>query len=126
MKTDEEAAVASPEKIPYGKVMGIVEHRDQLRAITEALTTLGLREVQVLDGFAGAGLLDREHAAASHCFLGDMEAPMVQRYLDAVKNGWIAFAAVVEPETAEEASKTAKSLGALEVVHFGTWVITNY
>ena len=57
---------------------------------------------------------------------GDMEAEMVQRYLEAVEGGLIVFAAVVEPEAANHAATTAKGRGASEVVHFGDWVITNY
>ena len=126
MKTVNESATLEPEKTPYGKVIGIVENRDQLQAVSGALSKLGVNDVEVLEGAAGIKLLDREQDGASHYFLGDMEAEMVQRYLDAVKNGLIVFAAVVEPETADQAATTAKGRGASEVVHFGNWVITNY
>lgn len=126
MKTDDESIAVESEKTPYGKVIGIVANRDQLQAVSEALSKLGVNDVEVFEGAAGIKLLDREQDGVSQCFLGDMEAEMVQRYLDAVKGGLIVFAAVVEPETANHAATTAKRRGASEVVHFGNWVITNY
>ena len=126
MTAVEEPIGVEPEKTPFGKVIGVVENRDQLRAVSEALAKLGVQNVEVLDGAAGVKLLDGEQDAVSQCFLGDMEAKMLQRYLDVVKNGWIVFAAVVEPERADQVADTAKARGATEVVHFGNWVITNY
>ena len=70
-------------------------------------------------------ILGGEQDAVSQCFLDDMEAETVKHYLDAVKHG-IVFAAVVEPDTAAQAAETAKALGASEIVHFGSLVITNY
>ena len=55
-----------------------------------------------------------------------MEGEMLQRYLDAVANDLIVFAAVVVPELAEKTSRIAKMHGASEVVHFGNSVVTNY
>ena len=126
MKTDNGTAILEPEKTPYGKVIGVVNNRDQLQSVSEALSKLGVNDVEVLDGAVGVKILDGEQDAASQCFLGDMEAEMVQRYLDAVKSGLIVFAAVVEPETADQAAAAAKAQGASEVVHFGNWAITNY
>lgn len=126
MKTEDGPFAVEPEKSPYGKVIGIVNNRDQLQAVSEALSKLGVNEVEVLDGAVGIKLLDGKEDAVSHCFLGDMESEMVQRYLEAVKGGLIVFAAVAEPEAADQAAETAKARGASEVVHFGNWVITNY
>ena len=126
MKTDDGSVAVEPEKSPYGKVIGIVKNRDQLQAVYEALSKFGVNDVEVLEGAAGIKLLDREQDGVSQCFMGDMEAEMVQRYLDAVKSGLIVFAAAVESETADQAAAAAKVQGASEVVHFGNWVITNY
>ncbi len=126
MTTVDESALVEPGKTPYGKVIGVVANRNQLQAVSDSLSKLGVNEVEVLDGAVGVKLLHGEHDAVSQCFLGDMEAEMVQRYLDAVKSGLIVFAAVVESETADQAAATAKAQGASEVVHFGNWVITNY
>ena len=126
MKTDDGSAGQESEKTPFGKVMGVVENRDQLQAVSDALSQLGVQEIEVLDGAAGINLLGGEQVAVSQCFLGDMEAETVKHYLDAVKHGLIVFAAVVEPDTAAQAAETAKALGASEIVHFGSLVITNY
>jgi len=126
METNVGSTELQPETTPYGKVMGIVESRDQLRKITEALSALGVREVEVLNGVTGLKLLEGEQDAVSQCFLGDMEAEMVERYLKAAKAGRLVFAAAVQPEAADQAAEAVKTLGASEVVHFGNWVITNY
>lgn len=126
METNKGSIGIEPEKTPYGKVIGVVEDRDQLRAVSEALSKLGVPEVEVFEGAVGLKVLDGEQDAVSNCFFGDMEAEMVQRYRDAVKRGLIVFSAVVEPETSKHAATTAKGRGALEVVYFGNWVITNY
>ena len=126
MKTEDGLGVVEPEKTPYGKVFGIVENRAQFQAVTEALSKLGVTDVEVLDGAVGIKVLDGDQDAVAQCFLGDMEAEMVGRYLEAVKSGLIVFAAVVEPEAADQAAESVKARGASEVVHFGNWVITNY
>lgn len=126
MKTEEGSAKSNLETVPYGKVMGIIKTNDQLQAISKALSQLGVHDVKVLDGIDGIKRLDSEEDAAAQCFLGDMEAPTVQHYLEAVKNGLIVFAVAVESETAAPAAEAAKAQGATEVVHFGSWVITNY
>ena len=110
----------------YGKVIGIVEQRDQLQAVCEALTQLGVQDVEVLDGVAGIQRLDGWQVAVSEYFFGDMELEMVHRYRDAVHNGLIVFAAAVMPEIADQAAESAKERGASEVVHFGNSVIKNY
>ncbi len=51
---------------------------------------------------------------------------MLQRYLDAVDNNLIVFAAPVESEMANSAAEIAKTNGASEVTHFGNSVVTNY
>ena len=126
MKTENELPDLKLEKSPFGKVIGIVESRDQLQAVTAALSALGVQDIEVLDGAAGIKNLNSEQDAVANCFLGDMEADMVHRYLEAVKHGQIVFAAVVEPEVADEAAEAVKAQGATELAHFGTWMITNY
>ncbi|MFM9964885.1 MAG: hypothetical protein ACKV2Q_27085 [Planctomycetaceae bacterium] len=126
MTTETELPDLKLEESPFGKVIGIVESRAQLQAVTAALSALGVQNIEVLDGAAGIKSLDGEQDAVANCFLGDMEADMVQRYRDAVKNGQIVFTAVVEPESADEAAEAVKAQGATEIAHFGTWMITNY
>ena len=126
MDTIHRSVSVPPEQSPYGKVIGVVQNHDQLRAIHEALKKLGVEKFEVFDGPAGVKLLDSEEADISHCSWGEVEVKTVQRYLDAVKNGQIVFAATVESAAADEASEIAKARGATEIVHFGHWVITGY
>ena len=126
MSAVDELLIAPPQMTPFGKVIGIVETREKLRAVSEALTQFGVDEVEVLNGALGVKTLEDDKVAVSNFFFGDMEAVMVQRYLTAVKNGLIVFAAKVESEFVEQAAASIKTLGATEIVHFGDWVITNY
>ena len=126
MKTDAGSPGDQPEKSPFGKVIGVVESQAQLHAVTAELSKLGVHDLDVLDGTNGIKILEGEQDAVAECFLGDMEAETVDRYLDAVKAGLIVFAARVESEIADQAAETAKARGATEVVHFGVLVITNY
>lgn len=90
------------------------------------MATLGAGDIEVLDGLPGIAQLEKWKEGVSEYFFGDMEGEMLQRYLDAVKNNLIVFAAPVESEIANSAAETAKTNGASEVTHFGNSVITNY
>jgi precorrin-6B methylase 2 len=126
MNAVDQTVIAPPKMTPFGKVIGIVETREKLQAVSEVLTQFGVPEVEILNGVLGVETLEDEKVAVSNYFFGDMEAVMVQRYLTAVKNGLIVFAAKVESESVEQAAASIKALGATEIVHFGDWVITNY
>lgn len=126
MTTIHRSVNVQPEQLPYGKVIGVVQNHDQLRAIRETLRKVGVEKFEVFDGAAGIKLLDSEEAEISRYSWGEVEAKTVQRYLDAVKHGQIVFAATVESAAADEASEIAKAYGASDVVHFGHWVITGY
>lgn len=127
MDTIHRSVSIKPEQSPYGKVIGVVENREQLQAIHEALKKVGVEKFEVFEGAAGVKLLDSEETDVSHgCSWGEVEAKTVQRYLDAVKHGQIVFAATVASAVADNASEIAKARGASEIVHFGHWVITGY
>ena len=110
----------------YGKLIGVTPNRDVLQAICDGLTTIGVREVEVLDGPTGVQQLDKWRDAAARCFFGDMEEDLVVRYLAAINQRLIIFAAVVLPETADQAAEMAKAKGAGDVVYFGNSVVTSY
>lgn len=110
----------------YGKIIGVVRNGSQLTALRESLAAEGIREVEILDGLTGTQRLEAWKESVSQYFFGDMEGEMLERYLDAVKNDLIVFAADLEPELANKAAQTASTHGATEVVHFGNSVITNY
>ncbi len=110
----------------YGKVIGVVKYRYQLKALCESLAILGVREVEVLNGPNGTKRLETWKETVSQYFFGDMEGEMLQRYLAAVANDLIVFAAVVVPELADKTAEIAKMQGASEVVYFGNSAVTNY
>ncbi len=126
METEIETAGEKSGSTLYGKVIGVIERRDQVQPLCDELSTLGVREVEVLEGETGIKRMESSLDAVSQFFFGDMESKMVQRYLDAVKQGMIVFVALVVPETADQAAETAKGRGALNVVYFGNSVVTNY
>ena len=126
METETETSESKTGSTLYGKLIGVIEKRDQVQPLCEELSTLGVREIEVLEGENGIKRMESSLEAVSKFFFGDMESEMVQRYLDAVKKRMIVFVALVVPETADQAAETAKGRGALNVVHFGNSVVTNY
>ena len=126
MDNDTETIKQEPDRTLYGKVIGIVKYRNQLKSLCESLAILGVREVEVLNGDSGTERLETWKDTVSKYFFGDMEGEMLQRYLDAVANDFFVFAAVVVPELAEKTAEIAKNHGASEIVHFGNSVVTNY
>ena len=110
----------------YGRVVGVLKHRTQLQSLSESLAALGVNEVDIFDGPTGIQRLGELHKNALQYFFGDMEAVLLQSYLDAAGDDQIVFAAVVDPESANQAASLAKSQGATQVAHFGNSVITNY
>ena len=126
MNINTETVKQKPERTLYGKVLGVVEYRYQFKALCESLAILGVREVEVLNGPSGTKRLETWKESVPQYFFGDMEREMLERYLDAVANDLIVFAAVVMPELAEKAAQIANILGASEVVHFGNSEVTNY
>ena len=109
-----------------GKIIGVVRNRGQLTALCESLAAEGIREMEILDGLIGIQQLEAWKETVSQYFFGDMEGEMLKRYLDAVNNDLIVFAADIEPELVDNAADIASTHGASEVVHFGNPVFANY
>ena len=126
MKNDTETIRQKPDRMLYGKVIGVIKSRHQLKSLCDSLTLLGIREVEVINGRNGTKRLETWKEAASQYFFGDMESEMLQRYLDAVADDLIVFAAVVVPILANKTAEVAKLKGAFDVVHLGNSVVTNY
>ena len=126
MAAVDESGVVPQKVTPFGKVIGVVTNRQVLQTVSEALIQSGVPEVEVLNGAMGVEQLEDDKLAVANYFFGDMEAVMVQRYLTAVKDGLIVFAAKVESDSVEQTAAAIKALGATDIVHFGDWVITNY
>ena len=115
-----------PESELYGKIIGVIQSRQQVKPLCESLDAIGIREVEILDGLTGVTQVQKWKGSASQYFMGDMEDKTLRQYLKAVTNDLIVFAAVVESDNANDAAETAKTSGATEVTHFGHAVITNY
>jgi len=125
MYSAKSSTTGKPKTTPFGKVMGIVESLEQLQKISDSLRGFGVQQIEVMGGNRGRNKLDEERDELTDGW-GDMEEKEVKKYLDAVKRGLIVFAATVEPEISSQVANAAKALGATEIVHFGSLVITNY
>ena len=115
----------APERDLCGRLIGVIQSRQQLKPLCVSLNTLGIREVEVFDGPAGVTKLEKWKKGVSQYFFGDMEGEMLRRYVHAVRNDHIVFAAVVEAEAFSNAAETARTQGATEMTHFGQFVIAN-
>jgi hypothetical protein len=111
------------------KVTGVLAGQHELDALTRALESLGVSAVEVLEGPAGAGYLDRrEHSirAFLDIFFGDLEAETRHRYAHEVEEGRLVFAVPVTQGNKDDVVKAAVAHGARHVVHFGRWVGTSF
>ena len=126
MINDTETVKQKPDRALYGKVTGVIKYRYQLKSLCKSLAILGVREVEVLSGSSGIQRLETWKETVSQYFFGDIEGEMLQRYLDAIADDHIVFAAAVVPEFAEKTARIANVQGAFEVKHFGNSAVTNY
>ena len=126
MNTTEHTKSSLPFSTPFGKVFGIVETQEMFQAVSAAWQTLGVSDLENLNGPLGTEKLETEKKDVLGCIFGDMELVTIQRYLTAVKNGQIVFAGTVESNQVESSAAIAKSLGASDLVHFGSLAIRSY
>ena len=126
MPTNDSSADEKSDETLYGKLIGGMTTRKELDVFCEQLSEHGVREIEVLDGSSGTEQLEAWHDTVSQYLMGDMEAEMVQRYLNAVSEGKIVFAAVVAPADADRVGELAREAGAFHVAYFGNSVVTNY
>ncbi len=115
-----------PERALYGRVLGILEDRDQLKSLSASITDVAPTEVEVLDGSAGIARLEEWKDETSQYFFGDMEGDMLQRYLDAAKGDLTVFSIVVDSDAASDVAQKCKANGAVQITHFGNSAITDY
>lgn len=111
------------------KVTGVLAGRHELDALARVLESLEVSAVEVLEGPAGAGYLDRrEHSirAFLDIFFGDLEAEMRHRYAHEVEQGRLVFAVPVTQGNKDDVVEAARAHGASHVVHFGRWVGTSF
>ncbi len=126
MHTEYETTSSALPTTPYGKIFGIVTCRDQLKTLCDSLASMGVREIEVLEGSQGLQTLQAWAESFSHYILGQREADLLAGYLQAVRNESIVFTAVVESGQENAAVTEAKAQGATDISHFGTFVVTSY
>ena len=126
MNTETGTTKLAPERDLYGKLVGVVQSRQQLKTLCESLAVLGIEDVEAFDDLTGIAQLEKWKESVSQYLFGDTEGKTLQRYLDAVKNENIVFTAVVKSSAANNAAETAKSHDATDVTHFGNAVVTRY
>lgn len=126
METSDTSTESDMKEAFGGKVVGIVSESRRVESLCQTMLSLGLEKIELLEGPRGRERLDEWLDTASHYIFGETEQEMVQRYRDAVHQGYVIFAVDVESTDARDVAESAKREGATEVVHFGNSVITNY
>jgi hypothetical protein len=106
--------------VPTGKVLGIVDTRQEFDALIPALTSAGFGKVEALCGEEGVSLLER----VNNFFFSDMEDRVLERHIDELKAGHTIVAIQTPADRVEEAVSIASHNGARRLVHFGPWQIT--
>lgn len=72
-------------KTPTGKVLGIVDTRDEFDTLAKGLKTAGFDKVEAICGEEGVSLLER----VDNFFFSDMEERVLKRHIDELKAGHI-------------------------------------
>jgi hypothetical protein len=106
--------------IPVGKVVGVVDTKDELGDVVSALAEAGFDVVQYLHGDEGIHLLQR----ADRFFWGDCEEEVLQAHTRELKQGHFVIAIATPSDRVEEAADVAALHGARHLVHFGFWTVT--
>lgn len=106
--------------VPTGKILGIVDTREQLDALIRALNTARFDKVEALVGEEGVSLLER----VDNFFFSDMEDRVLARHIEELKAGHMIVAIQAPADRVEEAASVASQNGARRLVHFGQWQIT--
>jgi hypothetical protein len=71
MNNETGTAEQQPQRALYGKVIGIVNDRSQLKTLAESLTSIGADSVEILDGAIGIQRLESCKESVSQYFFGD-------------------------------------------------------
>jgi hypothetical protein len=106
--------------VPTGKVLGIVDTREQFDVLADALGAAGFDKVEALCGGEGVALLER----VENFFFSDMEGRVLNWHIDELKAGHIVIAIRAPNDRVDKAVETASQNGARRLVHFGQWRIT--
>lgn len=126
MQTEYETTSVAPLTTPFGKIFGVVKYRYQLKSICESLSSIGVREVDILDGGQGIQNLLAWKERFAQFRLGARENDLLSCYLDALQRNLIVFTAVVDLTQSTIAAGTAIARGASQVSHIGDSMVTSY
>lgn len=105
---------------PTGKVLGIVDSRAALDALSQAMASAGFDKIKVLSGDEGVNLLER----SERFFFSDMEDRVLARHIDELKAGHFIVAIETPSDRLDEAVTLASQNGARRLVHFGWATVT--
>jgi hypothetical protein len=107
---------------PTGKVLGVVDTREQLDEVVAALKGAGFDQISAIHGEDGVSLLER----LDGFFFSDADEPVLQCHIKELKAGHYSFAAKTLGGNADELADIASNHGARFLVHFGfaatTWL----
>lgn len=106
--------------VPTGKVLGIVDTRDEFDGLIRALNNAGFDKIEALSGEDGVSLLER----ADNFFFSDMEDRVLKRHIDELKAGHLIITIQAKADRIDEVVRVASQNGARRLVHFGQWQIT--
>jgi len=130
MRVTSISAASTPSVFSHSdKVTGVLAGRQELDTLAPALARLGIDTIEVLEGDAGAGHLDRrEHSFRAFLgqFVGDLETETRHHYAQEVEHGRLVFAVPITEANKDDVVAAVQAHGASHVVHFGMWVGTNY
>lgn len=105
---------------PAGKVLGIVDSREDCEKVAEALAAVGIPKVRVLVGDDGIQLLER----VNQFFFSDMEDRVLRRHLEELRAGHAVAVIDAPSEQIDEVVRVASANGARRLVHFGMLTVS--
>jgi len=105
---------------PRGKVLGVVDTREQLDRFVAALERAGFEKITAVQGEEGVSLLERFEGF----FFSDAEQPVLERHILELKAGHFIIAIPTDSNQAADAAQIASEQGARFLVHFGALTVT--
>lgn len=105
---------------PSGKLLGIVDTRVNLEALSANLKSAEFSKIEYLVGEEGVALLER----VSGFFFSDMEERVVARHIEELKAGHFIIAVEVARDRVDEATRIGSEHGARRLVYMGPMTVT--
>lgn len=105
---------------PTGKLLGIVDTRDELNVLTPALESAGFHKIEVLSGEEGLQLLER----VDTLFFSDMEDRVLTGFIEELKNNHLVILIETSAQDVDKLVQVASANGARRLVHFGLLKVT--